>query len=71
MKYGAVYSTMYWDLAYYQENNYTYRFTGSLTANHAITIVGWDDSFDRNKFTQVPPGDGAFIVKNSWGRSLG
>ena len=71
MKYGAVHSTMYWDAAYYQEKNYTYRFTASPTANHAITIAGWDDSFDRNMFAQVPPGDGAFIVKNSWGDTWG
>lgn len=71
LEYGAVYSTMYWNVAYYQEKNSTYRCVSSLTANHAITLVGWDDSFDRNKFTQVPSGDGAFIVKNSWGTDWG
>jgi C1A family cysteine protease len=71
LKYGAVHSTMYWDAAYYQENNYSYRCTESPSANHAITIAGWDDSFDRNRFAQVPPGDGAFIVKNSWGDTWG
>lgn len=70
-KYGAVYSTMYWDLTYYQEEYHTYQCTRSLPANHAITIVGWNDSFDRNKFTHVPPGDRAFIVKNSWGGAWG
>src|SRR5660397_108005 len=62
---------MYWDKNYYQENNYAYRYTESQIANHAITIVGWDDSFDRNKFKQVPSGDGAFIVKNNWDQSWG
>ena len=35
--------------------------------NHAVTIVGWDDSFPKEKFFETPPGDGAWIVKNSWG----
>jgi len=71
MDYGAVFSTICWDSSYYQSGNYTYRYTGSLAANHAITIVGWNDSFDRNRFKQVPSGDGAFIVKNSWGEEWG
>ncbi|AKB28806.1 cell surface protein [Methanosarcina siciliae T4/M] len=72
MDYGAVYSTMYMDKTiYYQENNHAYLYTGSGKVNHAITIVGWNDSFDRNMFKQIPAGDGAFIVKNSWGESWG
>lgn len=71
LEYGAVYSTMYWNLAYYQGKNHTYRYTGSTSVNHAVTIVGWNDSFDRNLFAHVPPGDGAFIVKNSWGDTWG
>ena len=38
---------------------------------HAICIVGWDDNFSRNNFTSTPPGDGAFICKNSWGTGNG
>lgn len=46
-------------------------------ANHAVCIVGYDDNYSRDKFTHevagvdtaltTPPGDGAWIVKNSWG----
>ena len=34
--------------------------------NHYVTLVGWDDSYRANNFSTNPPGDGAFIAKNSW-----
>ncbi len=43
----------------------------SYKSNHSVTIVGWDDNFDKNNFSIVPPENGAFIVKNSWGTGFG
>ncbi len=40
---------------------------------HATTIVGWDDTYSKDNFRAIggdlPAGDGAWLVKNSWGAS--
>ncbi|MBR2093528.1 MAG: hypothetical protein IJ904_05765 [Candidatus Methanomethylophilaceae archaeon] len=38
-------------------------------ANHAVTIIGWDDSYPKENFLagHRPEADGAWLVKNSWG----
>ncbi|MCH4238822.1 MAG: lectin like domain-containing protein [Oscillospiraceae bacterium] len=38
-------------------------------ANHEVTIVGWDDNYSRNNFITEPQGNGAWLVRNSWGDS--
>jgi C1A family cysteine protease/PKD repeat protein len=71
--YGAVYTSMYYynNSTYYSPANYSYYYNGTSETNHAVNIVGWDDSFNRTNFSQIPPGDGAFIMKNSWGSDWG
>jgi C1A family cysteine protease len=71
MTYGALYTTMYYSSSYYNSTNKTYYYNGTSNSNHGVAIVGWDDNFDKNKFSTVPPGNGAFIVRNSWGTSWG
>ena len=39
----------------------------NLNSNHVVCIVGWDDTYPKENFLTPPPGDGAWIVKNSWG----
>ncbi len=48
--------------------HYTYE---NAAANHAVTIVGWDDTYSKDNFLEghQPEHDGAWIVKNSWGSS--
>lgn len=70
--YGAVYSTIYYESASYNLQNHTYYYNGtSSRANHAIDIVGWDDDYPASNFSSRPPGNGAFIVRNSWGTGWG
>ena len=71
MQYGAIFTSIYFDDAYYSPDRYSHYYNGPSTSDHAVSIVGWDDKFSRDNFSSIPPGDGAFIVKNSWGSDWG
>lgn len=71
MTYGAVYTSYYHNNSYYKSSTGAYYYSGSASSNHAVCIVGWDDSFSRANFLTAPPGDGAFLIRNSWGTSWG
>ena len=43
----------------------------SKEGNHEVTVVGWDDNYSASNFLITPPGDGAWIIKNSWNTSWG
>jgi PKD repeat protein len=68
---GGLYTTMYWTSTSYNSTSKAYYYSGTSGSNHAVTLVGWDDAYSRNNFIPAAPGDGAFIVKNSWGTSWG
>lgn len=66
LDYGAVYTSLY---SSGSRNQY---YTNLDTPrNHAVSIIGWDDNYSRNNFAGHPPGDGAWICKNSWGENWG
>jgi len=66
--YGPVFTAMYagfpgFDVSY--DGSYTFYYAGLEEINHAVQIVGWDDSLSH------AGGTGGWIVKNSWGTGWG
>jgi uncharacterized protein YjdB/C1A family cysteine protease len=77
MEYGSAAASYYSASAYYSTTNYwntsepvaEYCPSSQTTStNHAITIVGWDDTYSKDNFgTYKPTSDGAWYCRNSWG----
>lgn len=69
MKGSAVTVGMYHDLMF--ENDFNCSFYNNSTqfgeANHAVAIVGWDDTYPAENFNFNPGRNGAWIVRNNWG----
>ncbi len=73
MKYGAIAITYYacQDAPYYNNKTAAQYQNNSTQQDHAVSIVGWDDTFSKENFIVTPPGDGAWIIKNSWDTDWG
>lgn len=73
VQYGGVYTSYYVtdDTPYWNSTTNSYYYDGSAVSNHAVVIVGWDDNYSRTNFAISPAGNGAFIVRNSWGGNWG
>lgn len=78
MKYGAVQASLRLDKEetevdspYYNEMTAAYYYPHTELQNHDIVILGWDDSYSRFLFREIPQRDGAFICQNSWGEEFG
>ena len=60
-------------IGYHADGSYLAEFQGDSTyyvpdvtvASHAVCIVGWDDNFPKEQFKYTPPGDGAWLCKDS------
>lgn len=70
---GAVYVSMYWVDSGWNTDHSSFYNNGAESGGggHAVCIVGWNDAYPAANFNTAAPGDGAFIVRNSWGPSWG
>ena len=68
---GSVFATYYDQSNYYGNKNSYYNPDKINILNHAISIVGWDDNFDKTNFNSQPTENGAWLIKNSWGPGFG
>jgi C1A family cysteine protease len=71
--FGAIFVSMNWVDSEWNDTYDSFYNNGitSPPGPHAVCIVGWDDNFPASQFNVTAPGNGAFIVRNSWGPSWG
>ena len=73
-KYGGVAASMSASTLsqYINATDATYYFDGQAPINHAVTIVGWNDTLTVNGgLAGAAPNKGAWIVKNAYGTRFG
>ncbi|MDL2246723.1 lectin like domain-containing protein [Methanobrevibacter sp. OttesenSCG-928-K11] len=73
IKYGALELSYYaYQIPPYYNSNSSAQYSNETRGpNHSVAIVGWNDNFSKDNFLITPPGNGAFIFKNSWGTNAG
>lgn len=71
MQYGAVNIGYRESGGYRNETYHSYYNPSGSGSGHAVTIVGWDDTFSKENFNQTPEENGAWLIRNSWGTDSG
>ncbi len=74
LKYGAIdltYCAQTAENEYFNATNWAQYTDKIQQMDHGVVIVGWDDDYPASNFNITPPGDGAWIVRNSWGSDWG
>lgn len=73
VEHGAISVAFYYSSRYLSGNNGYYQGRyGEEDANHCVTIVGWDDSFDGfDSLSSRPESSGAWLIANSYGETWG
>lgn len=71
MEHGSVDISLYFDSSnMYHDDTVTSAYERKHTAddaNHCVTIIGWDDSF--NQYSTTAPGEGAWLIAGSYGEN--
>ena len=74
VKYGAV-AIAYYAGRYPYLNGSSQYVYDEFDPNHGVTLIGWDDNYSKENFIgpdgNGAPGNGAWIIKNSWGENVG
>lgn len=71
LQYGAVGITYCSSLGYYEYDTAAQYCPEDMPADHAVTVIGWDDDYRRENFRTQPESDGAWLVQNTWGTVFG
>ena len=64
------YKAAYGDVAMEEITNF---YSTTKQYDHGVTVVGWDDNYPKDSFNSStkPAGDGAWLIKNSYGTDFG
>ncbi len=69
--YGPVDFAYYWVFGNFNDSTNAIYTPNNEGQNHRLAIVGWNDNYPAANFSHTPPGNGAFIARNSWGMNWG
>jgi len=70
--YGAVQACMYSGTSYFSTDSKSYFCNANMTPDHAVTIIGWDDTYPASNFKSgyQPSSNGAYLIQNSHGTDM-